>query len=192
MVVLGGVEGELPARARSSPLVSSAEREALGLDAATPSAVAERDRRFLLAATAGVDRVIVTWRERDAADGRARIRSRFLGDMPAATLVPSPVGSMRAVAEGTLPAIGRAELVAATLLSVREAGGNPQRSPLVSATEQIVAGVAVSASWARHSFDRFSGQVGDGTALDEGSAARVVADDARDLCRLPVPVLLVP
>ncbi|MGB9112766.1 MAG: hypothetical protein WCF24_08585, partial [Acidimicrobiales bacterium] len=38
-VVLGGVEGELPPRARSSPLLSSDDRAALGLEAATSEAV---------------------------------------------------------------------------------------------------------------------------------------------------------
>ena len=159
-VVLGGVEGELPGRARSSPLLSADDREAVGPDATSSKFTVERDRRRLLAAMAGAARFVLTWREQDSSDGRARVRSRFVGDSVDATIAPSAVGALRSVASGALPAIDEVELVSATLVALRGSKNAPQRSHLVRDVPALAASVAVSASRRQRRFDRFSGRVG--------------------------------
>jgi RecB family exonuclease len=102
VVVLGCAEGDLPARAGTSPLLSAADREASGLDGRTTAASALRDRRRLLLAIAGATEAVATIPRADSRTGRERIASRFLDDGPPprdldavhdgvrASLVPTP------------------------------------------------------------------------------------------------------
>ncbi|HLX78607.1 MAG TPA: PD-(D/E)XK nuclease family protein, partial [Acidimicrobiales bacterium] len=167
VIVLGAVEGELPGRARSSPLLSASDREAIGLEASTAKAVVERDRRRLLGAMCGTGRVVLCLRERDAADGRARVRSRFVGDAGRVSLAPSAVGALRLVSTGQAVAIDRVELVTATLAALRAEPGGSKKSYLVKDSASLAASVAVHAARRAHAFDRFSGHVPDGLAFVE-------------------------
>lgn len=170
-VVLGAVEGELPGRARSSPLLGAADREAVGLDAATARAVVERDRRRLLGAIASTQRAVVSWRARDVSDGRARVRSRFIGDQAAAATAPSGSAALVGVADGALAAIDRAEIVAASLVALRGARADLKRSHLVTDSTALAASVAASASRHARAFDRFAGHVGAGSTFDATARA---------------------
>jgi len=167
VIVLGAVEGALPGRAPSSPLLSASDRDAIGLEASTAKAVVERDRRRLLGAMCGTGRVVLCLRERDAADGRARVRSRFVGDAGCVSLAPSAVGALSLVSTGQTAAIDRVELVTATLAALRAEPGGAKKSYPVQDSTRLAASVAVHASRRARAFDRFSGHVSDGLAFVE-------------------------
>jgi RecB family exonuclease len=162
-VVLGCVEGELPRRARASGVLSAEEREEVGLEAASPSGAVERDRRRLLVAVSGARRVVLARRDRDARDGRTRIRSRFIGRDVPVRLLPSPAGALDSVASGALAAIGEGELVTATLVA-RARGRSP--SFLVGSSPRLTAGSLVVAARSAPRFTRFQGLVGAGAGVE--------------------------
>ena len=164
-VVLGCVEGDLPRRARTSAVLSADEREKIGLDDATPVRAVERDRRRLLVAARGAGRVVLARRDRDARDGRARIRSRFLDrDVPVPGASASSAGAWESVAGGRIPAVGESELVGATLLA-RSARRGDAPSFLVEASPHLLAGSRVVAAHGARSFGRFSGRTGPGAGV---------------------------
>ncbi len=170
-VVLGCVEGELPRRVRASAVLSAEEREKVGLDAATPLGAVERDRRRLLVAVAGARRTVLTRRDRDSRDGRARIRSRFVARDLAPRRVASSVGTLESVAAGSIPAIGERELVSATLLAHFPSDRDASSSFLVAASPRLRAGSRVVAARGARSFGRFAGRVAaaaGGDGLDGG------------------------
>jgi len=163
-VVLGCVEGDLPRRARTSAVLSADEREKIGLDDATPVRAVERDRRRLLVAARGAGRVVLAGRDRDARDGRARIRSRFLDRDVPVRRVTSSAGAWESVAGGRIPAVGESELVGATLLA-RSARRGDAPSFLVEASPHLLAGSRVVAAHGARSFGRFSGRTGLGAGV---------------------------
>ncbi len=165
-VVLGCVEGELPRRARTSAVLSAEEREKVGLDAATPVGAVERDRRRLLVAVSGVTRTVFARRARDLEDGRARIRSRFIGRDTASWRVTSSTEALASVAAGSTPAVGEAELVSATLIAGSAPHGDHSSSFLVETSPHLRAGSRVVAARGARAFNRFAGRLGVGAGAD--------------------------
>jgi ATP-dependent helicase/nuclease subunit B len=170
-VVLGGVEGELPRRARSSPLLSIDDRVDLGLEAATAESVSAAARHSLLAVIDSSDRTVCTWRLRDDADARARVRSRFFGhdEVP---LAPSPVAALDAVAKGQLPACSESELVVATLRARRDERREVHSFHLVRDDHELESALRVVSSRVAHRFDRFDGRIGE---VNERSLNKVLS-----------------
>jgi RecB family exonuclease len=82
VIVLGCAEGDLPARAPASPLLSVTDREAVGLDPRTIAASTIRDRRRLLLSLGGALDAVAFAPGSDARSGRERVRSRFLDGGP--------------------------------------------------------------------------------------------------------------
>ncbi len=173
-VVLGCVEGEMPRRARASVVLSAEEREQVGLEAASPVRVVERDRRRLLVAAFGAERTVLARRDRDSRDGRARIRSRFIARNAAAHPVPSLATVLESVAAGTVPAIGEAELVSATLVALGASRRSGSPSFLVEASPHLAAGSRVVTARSARSFGRFAGRIETGVGVD-GLAGEVMS-----------------
>jgi RecB family exonuclease len=166
VVVLGCVEGDLPHRAGVSAVLAAEDRERVGLDVATPASAVERDRRRLLVAICEAQRTVLARRARDSRDGRARIRSRFVGRDVPTRQVASAAGTLESVAAGSLPAIGESELVSATLLA--QAAFHPGGDPhfLVAASPHLLAGSRVVAARGERSFSRFAGRIPAGAGVD--------------------------
>jgi ATP-dependent helicase/nuclease subunit B len=166
-IVLGGVEGELPARARSSPLLSSDDRAALGLEASTSEAVSAATRHALVAVADTARRTVCTWRLRDSGDARARVRSRFFGH-DEVTLAPSPVAALTSVASGDRTAIGVSELSIATLRARRAARRELGTFHLVRSDPHLQKAMGVVSSRSAHRFDRFEGRIGVAAGVQVG------------------------
>ncbi|HLI14779.1 MAG TPA: PD-(D/E)XK nuclease family protein [Acidimicrobiales bacterium] len=147
-VVLGCVEGALPRRARSSPLLGQAQRRALGLAAASAAEVVVADRRRLLAAARSCVRAVVALPRRDGTTGRRPVRSRF---------VPAPAGD-GLPARSSWPPIGRDELEVALLERARRGGEPLARHFLVGRAPQLRAGLELIGG--RQAFGPYSGRVG--------------------------------
>ncbi|MGA8297814.1 MAG: hypothetical protein WB770_12300, partial [Acidimicrobiales bacterium] len=164
-VILGGVEGELPPRPRSSPLLSIEDRAALGLEAATPEAASTAARHALVALAESSRRAVCTWRLRDSSDARARVRSRFFGhdDVPVA---PSPVAVLKSIASGGETAIGESELVAATLLELRAVRRRLRSFHLVGSDPDLRTALRVVTSRVAHRFDRYDGRVESAASIE--------------------------
>ena len=169
--VLGGVEGELPPRPRSSPLLSSDDRVALGLEAATSEAASAAARHALVAVADSSRRTVCTWRLRDSGEAKARVRSRFFGHDDV-TLAPSPVAALGAVAVGDRTALSERELVVATLRSRRAARRDLGSFHLVRADPHLESALRVASSRVAYRFDRFDGRIGAASGMDE---ARVLS-----------------
>lgn len=166
-IVLGGVEGELPPRARSSPLLSSDDRAALGLEAATPEVVSAASRHALVAVASTAERTVCSWRLRDSSDAKARVRSRFFGH-DEVSLAPSPVAVLASVATGESTAIAERELVVASLRMRKVAKGDLGAFHLVHTDTRLQAAIRVFAARLAHRFDRFDGRVGDAGGIRGG------------------------
>ncbi len=164
-LVLGGVEGELPPRARSSPLLSSDDRVALGLDAATSEAASAAARHALVAVNDSSRRTVCTWRLRDSGETKARVRSRFFGHDDV-TLAPSPVGALGAVAMGEYTALSERELVVATLRSRRAARRDLSSFHLVRGDLNLGSALRVASSRVAYRFDRFDGRISTANGID--------------------------
>ncbi|HXZ83291.1 MAG TPA: PD-(D/E)XK nuclease family protein [Acidimicrobiales bacterium] len=165
-VVLGCVEGELPRRAHASAVLSTEERETVGLEAATPGKAVERDRRLLFVALSGAARTVLTRRDRDSRDGRARIRSRFVGRDTPTRRVASSVGALESVAVGSVPAIGEGEVVSAAFIATSASRHDQVVSFLVAASPHLASGSRAAAARGARSFGRFAGRLEDGAGAD--------------------------
>jgi ATP-dependent helicase/nuclease subunit B len=117
LLVLGCREGELPCRPADDPLVPRFEREQIeGL--APPERSDERTRRHLASLLVASDAAQASFARIDVRAGRLAYPSRWTGELfgARATEVPSFAGSVRRVADGTVPAADSTDFELASLV----------------------------------------------------------------------------
>ena len=161
VVVLGCVEGNLPARSSASPLLSAADRERAGLGPMTSGAVAERDYRRLLIALAGAAERIATVPQFDSPARRVRIASRFLQRESARNFVPSFLTFLSRTAAGECFSPDETTRECAELLAIVRRGNDPVRHRIAVRSPVLADGLNVVRERRRKAFGIYSGLVRD-------------------------------
>jgi len=164
LVVVGAIEGELPARSRDDPLLPSRERDRAGVPSLVRERAEIRDRRHLVALLSGAARSVLTSPRLDHRDGRPTIRSRWLdGDLAsgaAATTVPSFASALHRVARGGVPACDALEYELASLQAWGETGRSAERHFLTASAPEFARALEVGKARSGAFLNCFNGLAG--------------------------------
>src|SRR5262249_9081717 len=148
VIVLGCVEGDLPRRPAPSPMLTTGDRDAVGLAGASTADAERRDRRLLRLVVRSARAAVATRPVADGPSGRERVASRYLEGAPAAVDEPSLVAQLR---RAPLQLIAPDELDAAAVLR-RGAAAEAVVPPA------LARGLAAIAERARASLGAYDGE----------------------------------
>jgi RecB family exonuclease len=161
VIVIGCVEGNMPARLIGSPLLDRADRERAGLSSVVPSAVAERDfRRLLIALGAGGERIATVPRF-DSTSRRVKIASRFLRRDTDKSAALSFSEDLEAIATGKCSSPDATTRECAELLATLKRGGELVQNRLALGSADLCGGLTVVRERRMKVFGEYAGFVFD-------------------------------